>query len=355
MLSNYKSPQIQNTNNVFTNKEQLNNSKLSDYSKDFNLINTSSPFSNILENNHIYDKIKPNLVDITKFSKIPEQDLNFFKNNTNKINIKALEITYKNNNFIFKSNDDKLSGKIDFKQILQYVANDPDKNFLSKYENNNWLIERFFVKNHGNNNLKIIDYNESQFTGDLEMVMQLINLIEEFIKTELTKELEYVKTNHKQKIENNIKLFYILMLNYTIKLISITSQTLKISDDKIKNNLLKYSVIIVLKICKYVQKEIKSVIEKNKKIEDMLLINAKLKLIIVKKFDELLNKPIQTISKQFSENEDEFQIFNITDSIGSTNSTESINSSDDEDIEIEKMDYLTSFQPDTGDVIEFYS
>jgi hypothetical protein len=126
------------------------------------------------------------------------------------------------------------------KFIISSIPNDLIKEYVCnvKYDNKNCHIEINFV-----------NYQNSPFTGDINLLTILYKQIELFEKNSMDLELQKHDPSQKEKIK---RLFYMIncsLLTHILKIISIVSDMIKNENNSsLKNQLLKYSKYAVLKL-----------------------------------------------------------------------------------------------------------
>ncbi len=136
----------------------------------------------------------------------------------------------------------------------------------------------------------MLDYTSSGFMGNIELLIKLNDMLNFYIINNLQNDLQSVDLTYKIKIEQFIKKFVFLLLNYTLKLIDMTSETLAKTNSILKDKLLKYSMIIILRINLMVQEQIKLVYEQNNLLKQNIETNHIIKREIRSKLDVILNQ-----------------------------------------------------------------
>ena len=164
------------------------------------------------------------------------------------------------------------------------------------YKNSKYLIKKFIGKSTFNKdinyaNIILHNYDESPFMGDLEMLIILNKQLHKFEQNSLNNELNLIDEKYRYKVESIIKKFIYILLEYTLTLITITSDLIKNDKNKIKlkQELINYSIGIVYRISQYVQEQIKSVMLKNKQIHNTIKTSIGLKNLIDLKLDKCNN------------------------------------------------------------------
>lgn len=212
---------------------------------------------------------------------------------------KGLYVRYDigNKQFIFKDKNNTFVGSFTIYDLVRYIGShyDIEKKFMrhlddNKYNNAKQVIKKFVVIVEPNQttktiNIMLLDYEKSPFMGDIEMLIKLNADISVFEKMELDNELKYVDIKYRDKIKASIKNFIYQLLNYTLKLISITSAQL--ADSKLKANLLEYSAAITYRITQYVQEQYVIVHNNNIDLRKTLNNTIKLRQAINSKIDNI--------------------------------------------------------------------
>lgn len=137
--------------------------------------------------------------------------------------------------------------------------------------------------------IQIYDYTKSGFMGDIELLIKLNNILENYQQNELQNNLASVDIEYRTNIEQQIKQFILSLLNYTLKVISMTTKEINNSPDKqLKNNLIKYSISIIHKINLFTQEQLKIINNDNTTIKNLLQKNIKIKQEINNKLSNLI-------------------------------------------------------------------
>ena len=205
--------------------------------------------------------------------------------------------------------DDKnnLIGYFTIEHIIKYLGNiyDTKQQFLKDidpdtYKKAKELIKRMIFKLNYNKKDKytdiiLYDYTKSGFMGDVELLVKLNDLLYKYQTQHLQNYLSKVEIHDRVKIEQNIRKFIFILLNYTLKLISVISDKIKDNTDKkdLKEKLLNYSISTNYKINLFVQEQLKIIHNQNKVVKDALDTNLKIKQEIKNNLDQLI-KNIQS-------------------------------------------------------------
>lgn len=177
--------------------------------------------------------------------------------------------------------------------IIKYISSyyDRDNYFLphiegKSYDDAVYIIEAFICKFDGND-FDIYSYEDSPFMGDLESIIKLNNYFHEYEKNSLDDDF---KSNH--NIKSSICDFIYLLLNYTLQLLCVVSNNIKNENNPnktLKTNMLYYTLRIMTRINKHVNKNIDLLSDKNKELKMQLQEFDKVKNINSSKINELIS------------------------------------------------------------------
>jgi hypothetical protein len=234
------------------------------------------------------------------FGKISEDEIIQFKKNTN-TKVSNIYVGYSDNEqlFMFKNIDNQYIGSFSIPDTIKYFGSvvDPQKQFMKhlnelNYTNSAVIIKQFIgyptYKELVNYiDIKLHDYDSSPFMGDIEMLVKLNEQLHKFEQLSLSNELQYVDEKYRHKVELTIKKLIYSLLNYTLNLISTMSELIKLDTDKdrLKQELIKYSVGTVYRISQFVQQQLKIVMIKNDQIHKTLTNSMNLRKIVESKLD----------------------------------------------------------------------
>ena len=158
-------------------------------------------------------------------------------------------------------------GYFKISQLIKYIGTAKHESFMNDIDMDvsKDVIETFIIKIDQNsdspnqNNIEIINYLQSPFTGNIEMLMKLLNDLKDFEKNELNHHLNKIQdVKIQKKIICFIKYFIFILLNHMIKLISSITNHIKndSSKQKLKNQLHTNSCIIMQHINNYILDQI---------------------------------------------------------------------------------------------------
>ena len=208
--------------------------------------------------------------------------------------------------FTIYDDNKNIVGYFTVSHIIKYLANvyDSDRQFmtdinLETFKTAKQLIKSFVFKidyNKKNKKSDIIihDYTESGLMGDISLLIELNNLLYEYQEKDLYNDLANLNEHNKIKIEQNIKKFIYLLLNYTIKLIFIISEKIKHLEkmDDLKNVLLKYAITCSHRINLFVQEQLSVIYICDKEIKKAYVTNMEIKNIIKKKLEDVTKEVV---------------------------------------------------------------
>ena len=197
---------------------------------------------------------------------------------------------------MYEDNNNK-KGTFTIEDIIKYLggAYDNKRKFLNKIKEDSYKESKNIIKNiifklnynkkDGYSDIILIESDKSGFMDDIDSLIKLNNMLEEYIKNHLFKELSLMDNNSdRSKIEQNVKKFFFIMLNYSLKQIS--NKMTKTNEEKFG----KYSNETIQKINLFVQDQIKIVYDQNKKLMEMLEDNKNAKCMLRDKLDKLIDK-----------------------------------------------------------------
>jgi len=277
-------------------------------------------FENIKQKNLNEDEINPFKIDNFNLNEITKKysDEEFIRSVFDNEKKLLVSVNEKLNKFSIFNENNNLIGYFTIHHIIKYLGDiyDTKQQFLKEidvvvYQKSKELIKALVFKLKYNKKNKysdiiISDYTRSGFMSDIELLIKLNNQLHKYQLEELQNDLSKVDINNRIKMEQNIKKFIFILLNYTLKLISIVSEQLKDDDDRkeLRNNLINYSIGIVYRINLFVQDQLKVINNQQKTIRESLETNIQIKNVIKEKLDVLIkylskqttpSKPITTL------------------------------------------------------------
>lgn len=241
-----------------------------------------------------------NLNEITKKYSDEEFTRSIFDNEKKLL----VSISEKLNKFSIFDEKNNLIGCFTIQNIIKYLGDiyDTKQQFLKENDSRNFQKAKELIKvlifklkyNKKNKYSDIVmsDYTKSGFMGDIELLIKLNNQLHKYQLENMQNDLSSVDINNRIKMEQNIKKFIFILLNYTLKLISIVSEELKNNDEKkeLKANLVNYSIGIVYRINLFVQEQLKVINNQNKSVKESIDANTQIKYKLKEKLDTLISE-----------------------------------------------------------------
>lgn len=216
-----------------------------------------------------------------------------------KLIIKADDNLYE---FCVSDENNILLGCFTMADLVKYLNNsyDTEKQFLNKknktkeYHRAMEIIKKIIFKLEYNKttNYTNIILNDSAFMKDIELLIKLNNYIYEYQNKNFQTDLFGVNLDNKIKMEKNTKKFILLLLNHTLKQISIISETLKDNNNKkeLKEKMLDYSIGLVYRINLIVKEQMTTLNKENKSIKKSIDENIMIKKELNNKLDVIIDK-----------------------------------------------------------------
>lgn len=233
-------------------------------------------------------------------------DTQKFMNNINvsKPNEKKVIVSINGNKYNFYDDAKEHMGSFTIGHLVRYLGevHDTKKQFMRQFNFKEYTDARELIENFigtvkydpriGYTSIELKGHNDSAFMGDVEMIVKMNRLLHIFLKTKLQDELKYVDPKSRKQIEHTVNQFVYTMLNYTIGLIDIVSSDIKDQPGKrdLAIELVKYSVGTLYRISKFVQEQIAIVMKSNGDIERLLVMSVKMRGIIDRKMNTLIDK-----------------------------------------------------------------
>lgn len=262
-------------------------------------------FNDLLFSGHVDDSIKPHIKQPSLISnKTSGESIN-----NNILNIPSqnysgeilVNIDKNDKRFKFYDKSQLYLGSFSIDELMKYISHkyDPKNQFLpfvksQAYDEAVNVIKKMIGSVKYNKNLKyayidLLNYNESLFMGDITSLVKLNNMLHTFEKETLDNALASVDSEYAKKIRQFIKKFIYILLNYTLQLISETSEIIMYDESKkkLKDELIKYSTGIVFRISQYVQEQLKILTDKMNEIEKIVDLNIKTTRALENKIDDL--------------------------------------------------------------------
>ncbi len=259
--------------------------------------------SNIGEKSPDIFRVPPNLASATvikpdDLSGDLPKDLQEIKESSGQA---LVNIDKKDNRFNFYDKLQVYLGSFSIDELMKYIAHkyDPKNQFLPSINQQRYneainIINKMIGSVKYNKNLKyayidLLNYDDSPFMGNINSLVKLNNMLHNFEKDKLENALALVDDEYAKKIRQFVKKFIYIMLNYTLQLISITSEAIKNENTReaLKKELMNYSIGIVFRISQYVQDQLRMLTDKADEIEKIVNLNIKTTQALENKIDNL--------------------------------------------------------------------
>ena len=258
--------------------------------------------------------IAPTIMVARDLENIKENDINEIEiesksvkelNNLNPNNSNLILVYDENENkFTFYNSNKSILGSFNFKQILKYIGKQIDHSFYSYIDSGysdelikSMVGEVLIDPITGKNNIILKSHIESPFMGNLDLLIRLNNLFYSYETKELINDMSLIKDDKIQyKLKLAIKQFIYLLINHTLKIISIATEEIKDNpkQEAMKQKLLKYSVALTYRISRFMKEHLENYNNQYKSLYTQLE-----KLITMKKtINDKINNLDEKISKQ---------------------------------------------------------
>ena len=260
--------------------------------------NVENKLENKLENDNTIKIENFNLSEITKKYSNSEFSKNIFNNNKQML----ISVSKKTNQFSIFDENNKPIGHFTIFHLVKYLGDvyDVKQQFLKEIDSFQLqkakelikilIFKLKYNKKNKYTDIVLLNYSESGFMGDIELLIKLNNQLHKYQTKRLYTDLSNVDIENKIKIEQNIKKFIFMLLNYTLQLISKKSDELinKDTNKELKEKLVNYSIGIVYRINIFVQEQLKIINNQNKNIKESIELNIELKKDLSDKLDVLI-------------------------------------------------------------------
>jgi hypothetical protein len=203
--------------------------------------------------------------------------------------------------FILKLGNNKLIGSFSVDDIIMYLISFYDvRNKICKSNISDAkidLINKYVCKIKFNNKINhakitLLDYSESGFMGDIEMLMIFNKDLGDVCKKLPISDLD---ESCRMEVKDTVDKFTINIIHYTISLIAQLKQgTVK---DSVKSELVNYSIGLTYRLTMLINNKIVSLEEKQNKLYDVIKKSIILKNNLDKRIDEIYYSPSDQIEK----------------------------------------------------------
>lgn len=205
-------------------------------------------------------------------------------------NVIIVETNYEKRQFIFYDKTKKYLGDFNILQLIKYVIS--KSVFLEgiDYSATVPLIEKFICVKH-DQDIKLINYLESPFMANIETLIKMYTLINEFESAQYDYELNKIHDNNiRMQIKNTFNKFVYLLLNHILQIIAIMTSRITNEQFNIKDKLLNYSIAIVYKLTKLINSEIEIKNSEMKQLNNDAIKIDNERTLLTQKLDDVQNK-----------------------------------------------------------------
>ena len=310
MLSTTDKTNITNTNTRSYQNSQVyisDNNNIPDY-KNEDDEEAKNNFQNIREKVKIYNNQESNLIqreieniNNNEINEIEMENNNFRELNTLKDTHNLVAVYDENENkYTFYNSNKSILGSFNFKQIVRYIGKQLDNNFYNFIESGyseelikSMIGEVLIDPITGKINILLKSHLESPFMGNLDLLIKLNN---SFFKYETSELFNDISTINNEKLQYNIKIsikqFIYLLINHTLKIISIASEEIKndTTQTEMKHKLLRYSVALTYRISNFMKEHLDNYNIQYKKLYGNLEKIINIKKVINNKINNLEDK-----------------------------------------------------------------
>jgi hypothetical protein len=204
------------------------------------------------------------------------------------------------NRFTFYNSNKSILGSFNFRQIVKYIGKQIDPTFYNFVESGyseelikTMIGEVLIDPITGKINIILKSHLDSPFMGNLDLLIKLNNSFFKYESTELMNDIALVNNEKLQyNMKISIKQFIYLLINHTLKIVSIASEDIKNdpTQSEMKNKLLKYSVALTYRISNFMKEHIDNYNVQYKKLYGNLEKIINMKKIINNKVNNLEEK-----------------------------------------------------------------
>lgn len=129
-----------------------------------------------------------------------------------------------------------------------------------KYTNAKYFVEKYIY------NKKLLDYTESSFMGDIELIMKLVFLTDNYIQNDLYNDI--MKTSSAHMIASRIRMFAIDLYKYALSVIKMLLSM--ITKSHVITKLQNYSVCVVYKLMLLINDQLEDISDDNKELKNII-------------------------------------------------------------------------------------
>ncbi len=190
----------------------------------------------------------------------------------------VVETNYKQKKFTFHDQNKNYLGEFGAREFIKYIAMTVNQDFLSNVncEISRCIIEKYIctIKKENNGEIVILfkDYIESQFMGNIEVLIKFHNFIRNIENdNEITNAIKLISSDDALQIMSLLNKTSCMLMTHILKIIALVTNKLQLQSDcntaKIKNSLLRYSVSLMYNLSKLSKNEVSSKIADISKLQ----------------------------------------------------------------------------------------
>lgn len=229
-----------------------------------NILSYNDENINIGENNNISSDDKTNnLVNENIKSHIGGENTHTVPANHQKNNI-VVETDFTTKTFTFYNSTKNLLGSFSIYEFIKFITANVSNTFLITVNSNiaKPIIERYICNisitdKPKRYNIIMLNWLESPFMGNIDTLIKLYLLINNFEKNELSQELSKLNEQERKDVISIYNTMIYNLIEHILKIISMLNGKL-INNSKIKDTILQYSIIFVNRLSKLIKNEFDS-------------------------------------------------------------------------------------------------
>ncbi len=201
------------------------------------------------------------------------------------------------NKFTFYDRRNYMIGSFTINQLMKYIGNKIDHRFMESVSSDlsEEIITRMVLKatydqEINDMTITLMNYMTSPFMGSIDTLIKLNNGISEYEKCYLENELMHIMDEKKRKkIRKLIKRFIYQLITYTLNIIATMTKEMKYmnTNETLKQDLLKYSVGLSIRLSKSVKNEIEDRMKGFSDLENSMRKLVDIKNTLEHKIDKL--------------------------------------------------------------------
>jgi hypothetical protein len=250
-----------------------------------------------------YGSIKPLQINPTKANGQDTYLINQEQDNI--INAIIVETNSQQKKFMFFDRMRNYLGSFTIYEFIRCLTINTDPTFLSGIDcdTSRPVIEKYIAKIKTDDltkkqTLAMLNYLESPFMGNVELLIKFYSYINEFEQTQFENELSKLQFDKRSKVRSIFDNMIYVLLNHILRIIGAISS--KLQNNKNKDTLLNYSVAIVYRLSKYVRSEIEK--------EITTISELKTELATMEKTKTELNTRLDTIQRTIDRQNTEIEL-----------------------------------------------